>query len=246
MATYDLGKFQPTLRGTYSSTDTYGKLDIVYYGGASYICKSDGVKNKIPTNTTYWQPMAAAGVATMTEQQKQEIIAGLISQGVVIDANYNTFTTEEKQKLEGLTIPKNGTLTIKRNNVTVGTFQADQSGNATINIEVPTDFISAPQVVKLSESDVSIDKLEPNTVYVIEGCDSLKVEGYGFSGESGDLWGELSHLPTYIYLNTLSDLSIDTPAGSYIVGESLDLTAEKSYRIIVRAGVWEIAEIQSV
>jgi len=246
MATYDLGKFQPTLKGTYSSTATYEKLDIVYYCGASFICKSDGLKNKIPTNTTYWQPMAAAGVATMTEQQKQEIIAGILAQGVVIDPDYNTFTTEEKQKLEGLTIPKNGTLTIKRNNVTIGTFNADQNGNATVNIEVPTDFVAAPATIKLSETDVSIEKLAPNTVYIIEGCESLKVEDYEYSSESGDMWAEYSHLPTYIYLNALANITLDLPAGSYVVGESLDLTAEKSYRIIVRAGVWEIVELETV
>ena len=132
--TYNLGKFILTPRGNYSGLETYNKLDIVLYGGSSYLCKSNNVSNIVPTNTTYWQLLAAAGQAVLTPQQEQYIINTLINQGVIVDPYYNTFTTAEKQKLAGLNNPNNGQLSITCNGYQLGTFNANQSGNTTITI----------------------------------------------------------------------------------------------------------------
>ena len=43
-------------RGDYNSAATYNMLDMVYYGGKSYICKQTSTGN-VPTNTVYWQIM---------------------------------------------------------------------------------------------------------------------------------------------------------------------------------------------
>lgn len=43
-------------RGDYNSATTYNMLDMVYYGGKSYICKQTSTGND-PTNTVYWQIM---------------------------------------------------------------------------------------------------------------------------------------------------------------------------------------------
>ena len=47
-------------KGAYSNTYTYGQNDVTYYNGSSYVCVLGTVGN-IPTNTTYWEKMAAAG-----------------------------------------------------------------------------------------------------------------------------------------------------------------------------------------
>ena len=138
MASYSLGRFILIPRGSYSSSANYKKLDVVLYQGSSYVCKLD-CTNKVPTNTTYWQLLAEAGQATMTEEQKQEIISGILAEGVVVDPNYNTFTSEEKQKLAGLSNANNGTLAINYNGGRIGTFTADQSTNTTVNFPSPND-----------------------------------------------------------------------------------------------------------
>ena len=47
-------------KGAYSNTYTYGTNDVAYYNGSSYVAIQGTVGN-IPTNTTYWEKMAAAG-----------------------------------------------------------------------------------------------------------------------------------------------------------------------------------------
>ena len=47
-------------KGAYSTTYTYGVNDVAYYNGSSYVA-IQGTLDNIPTNTTYWEKMAAAG-----------------------------------------------------------------------------------------------------------------------------------------------------------------------------------------
>lgn len=48
-------------KGDYSASVTYNNLDMVYYGGKTYVCKKTSLNN-LPTNTEYWQLMVE-GVA---------------------------------------------------------------------------------------------------------------------------------------------------------------------------------------
>lgn len=139
MATYNLGRFILNPRGNYNSSTTYNKLDVVLYNGSSYICKSNNIMGISPIMTNSWQLLALAGQATMTEQQKQEIIDTLLAEGVIIDAEYNTFTTAEKQKLAGLSNPKNGVLSLYYNGNNLGQFRANQDTNTTIYLPTPAD-----------------------------------------------------------------------------------------------------------
>ena len=247
MATYNLGKFIMTPRGTYSSTATYNRLDFVLYQGSSYVCKSNNTLNVIPTNTTFWQLLAQAGQATMTESQKQEIISGILSQGVIIDPDYNTFTAEEKTKLAALTEPNTGTLTIKRNNTTVGTFNANASTNSTINIAVPTDYIQTAQTTTIDDAAVDIDKLEYNHIYVLTQPQSVKIEGYSNDNPiAPDVFSQ-SYLPTYIYIYAKDTFTIDVPVSdgnqcTFAIGR-LDCETDRVYRVTVRANVWQVEEI---
>ena len=54
----DVGVVNP--RGAYDSTADYNVLDLVSYQGSSYLCRT-ACKNKVPTNTTYWQVFASGG-----------------------------------------------------------------------------------------------------------------------------------------------------------------------------------------
>lgn len=54
----DVGAVNP--RGAYDSTADYNVLDLVSYQGSSYLCRT-ACKNKVPTNTTYWQVFASGG-----------------------------------------------------------------------------------------------------------------------------------------------------------------------------------------
>lgn len=61
IVTTALGRVQPNYLGAYSSATTYNKLDYVDYEGSSYICRLNGVSNKVPTNSGYWQLVAHKG-----------------------------------------------------------------------------------------------------------------------------------------------------------------------------------------
>ena len=47
-------------KGAYSATYTYGTNDVAYYNGSSYVAIG-GTLDNVPTDTTYWEKMAAAG-----------------------------------------------------------------------------------------------------------------------------------------------------------------------------------------
>ena len=222
MATYNLGKFLLTPKGTYSSNTVYSRLDFVLYNGSSYVCKADNTSGKVPTNTTYWQLLANAGQPTMTEQQKQEIIQTLLDQGVIIDSNYNTFTTEEKEKLAGLTQPQNGVLTIKRNNNTVATFGADTSTNTTCNISVPvysTDLNDGGTLWRNltyaepnTNTSWNISRLDQHTCYTsTASIVDLKIDAYSYN--VNDVKNYCMQ-PTRIVFKAAADFDMTLPANA--------------------------------
>jgi hypothetical protein len=47
-------------KGAYNASYTYGTNDVAYYNGSSYVAIV-GSLNNVPTNTSYWEKMAAAG-----------------------------------------------------------------------------------------------------------------------------------------------------------------------------------------
>ena len=61
MAIIDLGKVSITWRGTYAGGTAYTPKDAVVHNNASYICIANTTGN-LPTDTTYWNVMAAKGV----------------------------------------------------------------------------------------------------------------------------------------------------------------------------------------
>ena len=80
MARTNLGKIVMIPKGTYSTTVTYSKLDVVTSNGSGYISKSDNNLNKPLTNETYWMKLVEKGDKgdkgdsyTITEADIQEI-----------------------------------------------------------------------------------------------------------------------------------------------------------------------------
>lgn len=56
-----VGKVGMVTKGTWNSSATYEKLDVVYYEGATYIAKYNVPANTLPTNTSYWQLAVSTG-----------------------------------------------------------------------------------------------------------------------------------------------------------------------------------------
>ena len=60
MATVNIGSLRFDWKGAYNGSTAYVKDDVVSYNGSSYICILASTGN-LPTNTTYFQPMATKG-----------------------------------------------------------------------------------------------------------------------------------------------------------------------------------------
>ncbi len=60
MATVNLGSLRFDWKGAYNGSTAYAVDDVVSYNGSSYICILASTGN-LPTNTTYFQPMATKG-----------------------------------------------------------------------------------------------------------------------------------------------------------------------------------------
>jgi len=70
MATVNIGSLKFNWKGAYNGSTAYAIDDVTEYNGSSYICILASTGN-LPTNTTYFQPMATAGTdlsTTLTTQ----------------------------------------------------------------------------------------------------------------------------------------------------------------------------------
>lgn len=192
----DLGKIIPKIRGNYNRATTYDTLDIVFYLGSSYISKQDGTSNKLPTNTTYWQMLAAKGdtITQLTPGQLAEVVQQVMNEGVVVDSGYTEFKSNTMNTLQNMSEPGNGTIQLQRNgvNITGGSFSMNQNTNKNINIQVPTkmaemsdynDFMSrvANGGIEIRKSedgnDTIFDKVESGMIYLFDtGISFLRID----------------------------------------------------------------------
>lgn len=146
MSTYNLGRILPVFKGNWESSYNYFPLDVVLYNSSSYVAKSNiAAGGNNPSNNTNWQMIAASGELSgnLTPAQEQNIINSIINQaGFVSDSDYihtdNNFSDTYKEAIDNI---GDGSLTIAKNGVSLGSFTANQSGNNTINITVPTDIL---------------------------------------------------------------------------------------------------------
>lgn len=77
MAAINIGRILPIFKGSYNSSTTYNKLDVVFYNGSSYVANTT-TTNVLPTNTTNWTCVASASSwENFTDTEKQELINAL-------------------------------------------------------------------------------------------------------------------------------------------------------------------------
>lgn len=67
-------------KGTYDATTTYNMLDLVYYSGATYVCKQTSL-NHLPTDTDYWQ-LVASGIGSASSVAYDNTTSGLVATNV--------------------------------------------------------------------------------------------------------------------------------------------------------------------
>ena len=88
-----------------------------------------------------------------------------------------------------------------------------------------------------AEVNVVIDKLAANTVYVIDKCDSLDIQGYEYE----DTYKSLNLPPSYIYVTVQNNFTIVPPSVYQLrAGDSLTLDAGETYIITVRGILWSV------
>lgn len=247
---YDLGKIIPRPRGEYAGGVLYDALDFVYHQGSSYICKQDGTKNKVPTNTQYWQPMAAKGEQTtqLTPEQMAEIVQSVIDQGVVVDTGYAQFKSTTEEAIQQQEDPGNGTITIKRNGTNVGSFSTNQSTNSNINIQVPTrlsDLSDYNSYKAMDPGETVIGKAEPGMTYeYLDAITSLEISEFISIADGGSQMparvifqsgGDFAPVFGQCYICDLSDYTQNsnqfTPGGVYmleIIGQYMTIRKYES------------------
>lgn len=250
--TYDLGRICPKLRGAYSNSATYDFLDVVSLNGSSYICKADGTKNKVPTNTSYWMIFAQSGEsAHITQADIENIVNQLLQENVVVDENYGTFKQDTQNAINGI---GNGTLTIKRNGVTVGTFSANQNTAKEINIAVPTKLSDLSDYNSVHTGNVEIreveendfEKVEPGTTYLFkEALNSLAIQNLVPLEEVGN------KAPAHIVFTVGDSFTPTLPSGCFvhdcagIAGKEYYLTAGARYEFEVFGNMIIIREYKA-
>jgi len=142
-------------RGTYSGVVAYDANDLVAYNGSSYICILPNT-GQLPTNTTYWNLLAAKGTdGTSSAVQSVNAITG----AVLISGGLNVWTQQIGQTVlvnasGGSTVP-NSCIDL-RNNSSRGSTATEVFRWATININVGSDMT-------LTQSSVNGDSITINT-----------------------------------------------------------------------------------
>lgn len=150
-------------------------------------------------------------------------------------SNVGDFTVNQKED-KTITLPQqatvnNGTLTIQKNGTTVGTFTANQSGNTTANITVPTktseitndsDFVSDANYVHTDNNFTNADKAEIGKInnslqftYVVDSDQKLADWANNVSGN--DYTSVLIKKGTY---NCSSTIDIAATGTIKIAGEA--------------------------
>lgn len=83
-------KIAPLPRGTYSSSATYAKLDVVTYNGSSYMAIKSVPTGTAPTNTTYWQLLAEKPTISTGSITTAMIADGAVTTAKIANANVTT------------------------------------------------------------------------------------------------------------------------------------------------------------
>lgn len=145
------GRISPVLMGDYDNSVTYRRLDWVYYGGTSYICKKNNTVGIAPSNTDKWQKIielpteinmtfnTATTRTNIASGEKLSVILGKIAKffadlkDVAFTGNY----TDLSNRPNSLKNPN--TLNIKFN----GAYVANYDGSTQKEVNITPAGISA-------------------------------------------------------------------------------------------------------
>lgn len=115
MAEYNIGRILPIFKGTWNSSTSYSKLDVVYHSGNSYVASASS-KGAIPSTTSsVWQILAAKGDTGATGAKGDKGEAAVITDGCITTAKIANgavtnakLSTEVKNTLSWLETNFNG------------------------------------------------------------------------------------------------------------------------------------------
>ena len=223
MAIYNLGRILPNFRGNWESSYNYFIMDIVYYDGSSYVAKSNiNAGGSNPSINSDWQIIAMKGELSgnLTPQQQQAIIDSIISQGVVIDPQYNhtdnNYTNADKIKVQNI---------------------AEYS----TQLRDTDELVRFPKVITdLTSSIINMD-LESNTVYVYGNLDELHIASFmDVDPYDKTTWNKLESV---IYFTTNPSFQLNLPGGTYSTDSSVQFDDGEEYRLTFNGAVLTINKI---
>lgn len=163
-------------RGTYDSTETYNRLDIVAYAGNAYICKVDNTTGVLPTNTAKWIIVMDGGATYLLLSNKVNLIKEKTDH-ITVSSNYIEFD----KPLHDIALEGNITLNGEDFTDIIAHFSNGTSGEVIVNDKLVTQEDIVIDGAKLDASEVNTNDLYINNVSKTEALDMLSVS------QSGDL-----------------------------------------------------------
>ena len=201
-----LGKVGMLLKGEYSSSITYQKLDVVTYNGETYVAKTE-TQGNLPTNTGYWQLVASKGqtpqkgVDYYTNADKAEIEADVTNTVSSMIPDVSNFITASVNNLVNYYLKSETYNKTEVNNL----ISAMKTGIFSIVSTLPTPSIDTLNTIYL------VPSADPKTQNIKDEYITITV-GNGYDWEKiGSTAIDLSGYATETWVNTqISDFLTET------------------------------------
>lgn len=209
----------------------YKKTGARATGTASYYSPNDTAETAI-NDTDYfpfYDTSATAKRKTLWSNIKTKLKA-------YFDGIYSTFSGSYNDLEDKPTIPSvgNGTLTIQKNGTNVATFTANQSGNATANISVPTTYAGSDSAGGKANSAARADIA--TAAYAVKDSSSAADTTFSY-------YKAAMGYANYTYLAGWNGYELRRVEKSQFSPASSVSTRTQTVTITVNAGSWGLATI---
>ena len=167
------GRISPAPMGDYDNTTTYRRLDWVYYGGTSYICKKNNTLGISPTDTDKWQKIIelptelnmifdeATKRENISSGEKLSVILGKIKK-CISDIKTVAFTGSYNDLLDTPQSLKNpNSLNVKLNGISAASYDGSEAKE--INV-TPSAIAAVPTVNILSSKEQVLANTNANNI----------------------------------------------------------------------------------
>lgn len=129
------GRVAMVVKGAWSSSTTYSKLDVVSYDGSSYVSIADSNTNQTPSSATaYWQ-LLAQGYANLKTVNSNSLLG---SGDVTIDGITSITTSQDGTVV--ITVASGGTYTINLNHVHNKSVTSTSDATVTLDAHIIYDL----------------------------------------------------------------------------------------------------------